>query len=295
MDVPDILEVLRNRFAELYMYKGVINIAKDQEIERISEYLNKYDDSDDPAGSYLFLQSMLFRDLETGAWVRYGFSKTTAEEHLRIIFRNENKQYGWLLVEAYEEFEDFLERIYAYMGKTNPSAWYLEDFGRAKLSDLNHKSFDWHLDAIRKNHKLNSRELLSRIRSIYPELQRLEEQNALQVNLRIAIELVSGLRNGIVHSRGVIHDLDDFVERVLTRCGMWNNGNPKPELREFIEMYFDVKPKEVTISLREVLITPPKSPIREFYNVWSDLVEYLIAYAHAIAACVDPTTIQSDR
>ena len=295
MDVPNILEILRNRFVELYLYKGIIQVATDQEIKRISEYLDKCDDSSGHTSSYMSLHNMLFRDLKTGSWVRYGFSRSTAEHHLSMIYKNKNKQYGWLLVEAYEEFECFLEGIYAHVGKTNPNAWHMEEFGRIKMSDLNHKSFEWFRDAVRQKYKFNSRGLLNRIREICPELRGLEEHNALQINLRVAIALTGELRNHIVHSRGIVDDLDEFIKCVLRPCGLWNNGNPRPELTEFIRRHFRATQQDITISLSEIQITPPESPLREFYDVWSELLEYLIAYAHAIAACVDPATIHSDR
>ena len=113
---------------------------------------------------------MYFQDLKTEEVIRYGFIKSNAEQQRHRLFEQKNRQYGWLLVEAYEKFEDFLEQIYATIGRTHRNAWQLEDFGRVKLSELDDKPFEWYLDAVRKKYRLKHRDLLTRLRELYPEL-----------------------------------------------------------------------------------------------------------------------------
>ena len=137
---------------------------------------------------------MYFDDPTTGVLTPYGFSKSSAEDRLQLIGKQKNRQYAWLLVEAYEEFEDYIEHIYAYIGKREVNDWYLDDFGKIRLADLSHKDFAWYLDAVRRKYHGASKRILNRLRTLYPELEIVEKTNALQVNLRVAIELTRQLQ-----------------------------------------------------------------------------------------------------
>ena len=190
--------------------------------------------------------------------------------------------------EAYEEFEDFLERIYAYIGMTSRNAWYLEDFGRAKLSELDDKSFDWYLDRVRHKYRLRHRDLLTRIRDVYPELKSVEENNIYNVHVRVAVELIENLRHRIVHTRGIVRDRDDFVKNILEKSGLWNNGRPKPGLKQFVEWFLQHNAGTYTVSLSERRTAPLGSPIDSYIDVWDELMTYLMAYAYSICSCVCP-------
>ena len=220
--------------------------------------------------------------------MRYGFTESRAEHQRHTVYKYKNKQYGWLLAEAYEEFEDFLERIYSHIGLNNRNSWHLEDFGRAKLPDLDDKPFEWYLDKVRNKYRLKHRDLLTRIRSLYPELKPVEEENIYNVQVRVAVKLIENLRHQIVHTRGIVTNLNDFVKHVLERSGLWNNGKPRPGLVQFIEKFFQHDSATYSISLSERRTAPPGSPLDAYVDVWDELVTYLIAYAYSICNCVSP-------
>ena len=295
MKVAEILNMLRTRFVEIQVYRSVVKDLTKEELKRLSEYIEQTSDSENESIPFLSLQSMYFQDLKTGEVIRYGFIESNAEHQRDTVSKQKNKQYGWLLVEAYEEFEDFLERIYAHIGKTNRNAWHLEDFGRAKLSELDDKSFNWYLDAVRKKYQLKHRDLLTRIRDLYPELRSVEENNIYNVHVRVAVELIEHLRHRIVHSRGVVNDLDEFVTQILKRSGLWNNGKPKAGLKLFVERFFHHSSGTYTVSLSERRAAPTGVPLDSFYDVWDELMGYLIAYAYSICNCVSPTATENEH
>ena len=295
MEVLEILNLLRNRLVEIQVYRNIVKNVTKEELTRLSEYTERTSEMGDEFVSFLSMQSMYFQDLTSGSLRRYGFVKSNAEQKRDRVAEQKNKQYGWLLVEAYEEFEDFLERIYAHIGKTDRNAWHLEDFGRVKLSELDDKPFEWYLNNVRRKHKHNHREILTRIRQLYPELKLVEENNIYDVHIRVAIELIENLRHRIVHTRGIVDDLDQFVTRILEKCGLWNNGNPKPGFRKFIQRYFYHEAGTYAVWLYERRAAPPEVPVDVYYDVWNDLIVYLISYAYAICNCVDPTAISHDQ
>lgn len=294
MEVSDILNLFRNRLVEIQVYRNIVRDLTKEELARLSEHTEPISQMGDEYINFLSMQSMYFQDLTSGALIRYGFVKSNAEHKRDRIAEQKNRQYGWLLVEAYEEFEDFLERIYAHIGQADRNAWHLEDFGRVKLSELDEKPYDWYLNTVRRKYKLNHRDILTRIRQLYPELKLAEENNIYNVHVRVAIELIESLRHRIVHTRGIVDDLGQFVTRILEKSGLWNNGNPKPSLRDFIRGYFYHESGTYTVWLNERRAAPPEVPLDVYHDVWDALIVYLISYAYAISNCVDPTPIPDD-
>jgi hypothetical protein len=69
---------------------------------------------------------MTFYDAITGNVIFYDHKKLSIEDRYLHIFIHKNKQYQWLLAEAYEEYEDYLENIYAYYGKVNNAFGHLK-------------------------------------------------------------------------------------------------------------------------------------------------------------------------
>ena len=292
MEVLEILNLLQNRLVDIQVYRNIVKDVTKEELNRLSEYIEQVSEAEDEFVPFLSLQSMHFQDLTSGEIVRYGFIESNAEHRRGRVSEQKNRQYGWLLVEAYEEFEDFLERIYAQIGKTNQNAWRLEDFGRVKLSELDDKPFEWYLDKVRSKYRSKHRDLLTRIRELYPELKSVEEKNIYNVHIRVAIELIENLRHRIVHARGSVDNLDEFVAHILKNCGLWNNGKPKPGLRQFIEGYFYHNSSGAhTVWLGERRAAPPEVPLDVYHDVWDALIVYLIAYAYSICNWLDPTAI----
>ena len=294
MEVSEILNLFRNRLVEIQVYRNIVKDLTKEELARLSQQEKQISEMGDEYINFLSMQSMFFQDLKSGAPIRYGFVESNAEHKRDRVAEQKNRQYGWLLVEAYEEFEDFLERIYAHIGKVDRDAWHLEDFGRIKLSELDNKPYDWYLNTVRRKYKLNHRDILTRIRQLYPELKSVEENNIYNVHVRVAIELIENLRHRIVHTRGIVDDLDQFVTRILKQCGLWNNGNPKPGLRDFIRDYFFYESGTYTVWLIERRAAPPEVLLDVYHDMWDALIEYLISYAYVICNCVGPTPIPDD-
>lgn len=295
MKVSEIFNLLRRRLVDIQVYRKIVREGTNEQVKRLSEFIEDESEDEDKLIRFLSMQSMYFQEFQTGELVRYGFIESNAEHQLRRVLEQKNRQYGWLLVEAYEEFEDFLERLYAYLGKKNRDAWHLEDFGRAKLPELDDKPFEWYLKSVRTKYRLRHRDLLTRFREQYPELKSVEESNIYNVHIRVAIELIENLRHRIVHTRGVVDDLDEFVRQVLKKCGLWNNGNPRTGLRKFVESYFYKKSGSYIVWLSERRAAPREVPLDVYYDVWDQLIVYLIGYAYSICNCVSRTVITNER
>ena len=200
---------------------------------------------------------MGFRDPESGDYVKYGAAVSRTKDRAKQVVRQQDRQYGWLLVEAYEEFEDFLERTYAWLGKHDWQAWRLGEFGNIRYAELSERPFPWYLETVRHGFAQNPRKILNRLRNLYPNLADTEARNKLGRNLRLSVELIANLRHKIVHARGRISDKNDFVKDVITQCGLWNNGRPNAEHREAVEKCLSPDADDWVVTLSEVSAPPP--------------------------------------
>ena len=229
MQIDEIFDTFRDRLAEVELFRKVANETTQKELARFGELARA--DADHPLkeglSHFSSSQSMSFIDPETGFLTRYGFRESRVEDRMHQLIRQKNRQYGWLLVEAYEEFEDFLERTYAWLGKHDWTAWRLREFGNIRHPELQSKSFGWYLDAVKGNFVRDPKAILDRLRELDPPFASMEARNEGRRNLRVSIELIANLRHRIVHTRGRISDRNAFIERVLKNSGAWSSGAAK--------------------------------------------------------------------
>lgn len=209
----------------------------------------------------------------------YGNKKISIEEKYDFIIIHKNKQYQWLLAEAFEEFEDFIENIYAYIGFKDNNLWLLSDFGNITLDILKTKDYSWFQEKS-KNKKNVPQSILERLRMIFPKIADIDVNNKLNVNLKLAIILIENLRHIAVHKNGIVDNKDEFIKSTLQKAGLYNNGNPKTEYTQLISQYFGTSEHENYILLLEITHRPhPNLAFEISTNMFESLTNYLLAYA----------------
>ena len=296
MELDEIFKVFNDRLAEIELLKRVGKDVADRESKKYLELAQETEEYPDQALLYSSAHTMHFYDAQTGEVAVYGSRKLSAEDRVRLIGEKKNREYCWLLVEAYEEFEDYIERVYAFLGRRDPEAWPLGDFGNVRLSELESKDFGWYLETVKRKHRQRPKEILNRLRAVYPDLETVERTNQLGVNLRIALELIESLRHKIVHARGELADLEEFTGRLLERCGVWNNGKPNEDHRTFVKQYFrSHSDGGFIVTLLEVRAAPREVSIEIVLDVLGGLIGYLMAYAVLIGRCVHGVSILAEQ
>ena len=108
MEIDEIFDTLCLRVAEIELYRSVARETTRPVVKRLAEIAQTEADQTGDVSLPFSVQSMGFRDPESGEDVRYGAAVSRAEDRAQQVVRQLDRQYGWLLVEAYEEFEDFL-------------------------------------------------------------------------------------------------------------------------------------------------------------------------------------------
>ena len=282
MELDQIFKTFSERIAEIELLRRAGKDVATGEFKKYQELAQRAEQDPDRALLYSSIHAMHFYDAQTGEAVVYSGRKVSAEDRVKMVGERKNREYCWLLVEAYEEFEDYIERVYAFIGKREAEAWPLGDFGNVRLSELKCKDFDWYLETVKRPHR-RPKEILNRLRAVYPDLETVERANKLGVNLRIALELIESLRHKVVHARGVVADLEEFTKGVLERSGLWNGGKPNGDHRTFVQRYLRPHPDGGhLVTLLEVQAAPNIVSIEIVYPVFRGLIGYLLTYARLI-------------
>jgi hypothetical protein len=239
------------------------------------------------------LHPYFFRKASNGDYRSYGFPEVTLASRRQYISDIKNRQFQWLLAEAYEEFENSLKKVYAYCGMNDPYFWPLEDYGNKSLDEIGQEDFEWHLE--RTKAKRNApRSILKQIRARRPQLLNVEETNALGTNLDFAITLVEKFRHIIVHRSGVVGRLDRFVESILKTAPAGATKEEKEAYQKFILRHLKAHPDGHVINL--VYPAPPEvGTAGPFYDPFSQLFNFIIAYLDLIIELVDDRTEVWDR
>jgi hypothetical protein len=223
---------------------------------------------------------MTFYDARTGIIKFYNHKKRSLEDRYLHVLLHKNKQYQWLLAEAYEEFEDYLENIYAYYGGINNAFWPLQDYGNISLSELGNKDYAWYAEQAKKKKDI-PHSILNRFRKQFPELMTVEATNKLEINLSLAVTLIEKLRHVIVHKGGKVSSKEAFIKLTTQQSGLYNNGNISRDYVNFINLFFGQNEYENLITLLEIRVQP-EIPLDIHVSLFDKLTGYLMAYAFLI-------------
>lgn len=171
--------------------------------------------------------SVLYWNIESGTHESLDPNINTFSDIMSTITVYQNKQYQWLLVDAYEAFEDFLDELYAYTGFIDNNFWIAKDFGSLSINEIDKQNKEWFNIRV-KEIRGRPNVIYKQIKKKIPLLNYHEKRNQLNINLQFEINLISQLRHRIVHNGGVINNKDSFNDSVLNKIGLGpDNPNRK--------------------------------------------------------------------
>lgn len=252
----------------------------DRQLQQYLEHDERRTAKNFPPEYVVSAQNMSFRCAETGQHFFYDFTEHSIQDQIQALKRHTNRQYQWLLAEAYEHFEDFLEKTYAAAALIDRDYWPLRDYGTKRAGDLASLSFEWLFEQARgKKDKPYS--LLNPLRTKIDRIQRVESTNMLNVNLWFMLHLIEKLRHHIVHTGGDIESREEFVGSLLQKCGLFNNGKPDSVYVDWIDEFVRPVGNHHAVHLLERSLGDI-GPIKRHINVFEELSNMLLAYAHLI-------------
>jgi hypothetical protein len=279
---PDkILDDLYQNIAQIVLQQRAIHSVVSNQWRGYNERVEKEsgDDTVEIGG-----HRMAFRDPIFSDWKFYGEFKITLSMAKSNVLKHENRQYQWLLAEAYEEFENFLEKIYASVGSKTRSLWPAEDYGNVPVDNLDSITFEKCLNLVRaKKRNKGIGFILTNIRRQIPHINRLERDNATEIDLKLSTAVIAQLRHHIVHTRGYVNDLNSFKRKALSEVGRTNNGKPDQSDINFINNFFRYKNDPSWICLVRI---PVEDGIFHF-DILNNACNLLLSHAYLIAMKVD--------
>lgn len=280
MEFKTIFEAYSTKMTQIYLYQRAMQELAKKEFQKLYEYENSLKKKPEMLEMPYSHHNMYFRTARDGTYQFFGSKKSSVKERRLSMVLHKNKQYQWLLAEAYEGFEDYIEDLYACAGFKNNDFWPLHDYGNITLSEIKSKPFEWFQFQAKKK-KDRPASIINRFRESIPNLAAVEAKNGLETNLRLAITLVEFLRHIIVHKGGNVSDKDEFIKEVLQKSGLYNNGNYESSHLNLINAFFGDREYENTILLLEIP-NNPEIPLDTYINVFEVLSNYLMAYAHLV-------------
>jgi hypothetical protein len=156
--------------------------------------------------------NMTYRDIRTNAPIFYDFKERGVKELTEDLISYRNKQYQWVLVDAFEFFEHFVKACCLECVRLNPGG-----------------------ETANANDGLAAR--LNVLRAYLPSFCTLEVSNARQLNYRSAIALIEMLRHVVVHNGGWIRDETKFFKKLGSLVQKNNGGKHDSDIENHAKFF----------------------------------------------------------
>lgn len=282
MDYPTLFRQFCNQTASVNEHARAMRADAARQLKTLLEEDERRKLAGLPADYVVQVQNMSFRMATTGDHFFYDFRQHSIRDQVLSLKVRTNRQYQWLLAEAYEHFEDFLEYAYAAAALIDRGFWPLRDYGTFKSSDLCRLTFDQLLQQA-KMKKDKPYSLMNAFREQLPVIKAYEATNAIDANLWFFLHLIEKLRHHIVHTGGRIASKEEFSRDVLKKSGLLNGGSPNEVYLNWIDAFLQKDGSEHLIYLLEQSV-PSDGLLNTYINVFEELLRKLMAYAHIVAS-----------
>jgi len=276
MDIVEILQGFKKDISAIVLDQRDIRDSIRKEIEALCEQEETGQQAAIDATLAKSIHNMFFQDFETGNFVCYGhYSLDICDLKNNIRYRK-NRQYQWLLAEAYEKFEQLIEHAYAFLGKKEYSFWADKDYGNYDSNDMEKYDFGWYVN--RAHHRKNG--AIGILNKFYNEFDINIQWDDLP--LRFYITSIEKMRHIIVHKRGTVSDKDIFLKKIISDAGISINDKRYDKMCKFLEAYFLDQKHPNTIFLLE--IRNNIGPLPTLLNIFELLTSVLLNAAYRICA-----------
>ncbi|HEK2705574.1 TPA: hypothetical protein SMT67_003793 [Pseudomonas aeruginosa] len=276
MLVEEEFEKLLKKITNADVYKRVTaDIFHDRQAalirqhEQLPEWVNKEDH-----GPYYFIR---YSSPSTSEEVTIKTKTYKLDDQIELNTLHKLKTYQWLLAEAYEAFEDFIEIVYADCGRRGSNLWVRPDGWKHDGStDLND-----YFNSRRKTKGTPYLQLKAlRERSAHFRKYEAREGN----NYRIVFVLIEKLRHLIVHEGGYCTNLNSLMSSIHREL----SDVSVKGVRAYVESYFIPHRGGELIDLLEYPVEDgPGAVIGAYHDTMQSLFNTLIEYAVLVKESVE--------
>lgn len=206
----------------------------------------------------------------TGAIHPYSHKRLNLKETARLVHLHKNKQYQWLLVEAYELFEDFVVSLYELV-RGESAHFRLSKDGDATMPSAELKK--------------KVPQIIDMFRKKLPELAKIEIENQSDTNLRLHTCMSEKFRHVIVHKNGRAGDAEAMADDILKRANLAGDKAREPAARVWIANYVGIDDVAGVIVLVEQSVFRAGGLAMDI-NRHENLVNSLMAHALVMSQCL---------
>lgn len=281
MEINQIFSDFTDSVGHVVIYARAAKKLTNKELEELEKQTEAYNKRlEEYPDWFSAFDRMYFQCPKSGETKLYFNSVDSLQDRKDKVWLHRNKNYQWLLAEAYEAFEVFIARLYTYIGKTEPSYWQMQDFGTAKLNEIEQKPFEWYYERAKKK-KDFPKSILNAFRDLCPEIDVYEKNNSSEVNMRLTLKLIEKFRHLIVHNGGVLGDLEEVHKKVVRECGFSDKSADSDIAMQYLKsLVMPIKGKFTIVLMEKDLNGYPNGVVS---NTFENLVKRLVAYSSLLS------------
>lgn len=224
--------------------------------------------------------NMTFRSLQGGETIFYRTISRDSKQLRLDLLVHQNKQYQWLLADAYEWFEDYIKFAYGVAGYKNSLLWRPTEI--KKLHNANGTSPNLAAYLASSFNFRDTGDILDKInrfRTVFGALKVAEKSNLNYHSPKFTLALIEMLRHIIVHNGGRLKDKQAFVQKTFRRAGLSLAGVDSSAYTSQIDTFLATLNGETVVHLLDA----GQSELPGAYvSRLGVLLDLLLAYAHII-------------
>lgn len=286
MDEQQIFNEFTDTIGHIVLYARAAKKLTSKELEELEKQTESYNKRKEVYPDWFSsFDKMYYHCPKSGETKLYYNCEDSLQDRKNKVWLHRNKNYQWLLAEAYEAYEIFLRKIYAYVGSINPSHWPLSDFGDAKLNELENKGYEWYLQQANKKRNDFPNSVLKELRSLLPQIEVFEKSNKNEINLRVVLKTIEKFRHSIVHQGGKINDLNLLITKIKDECKVPKTSPEARTVETYVIRHTQQISEQTTIVLIERGVTG--LPNEFSYNRFETLIQYMVSYCALLAEEVE--------
>lgn len=257
---------LSQRMTKDFYRKHFAQLANSKKICQENEYDEAYTKS---------MHNMFFTDPRNQKHVLYGSKTLSFDEQITQSVLKKNREYQFLLMEAYEVFEDAIEETYAYLGENDVNFWTLCEYGNITYDKIAKQDFSFYLECAEKR-KYGA---IGIVKMLIDKFNcNIQYDN---LDLKTCIILIGKIRHHIVHAGGIIKNKDEFIFNCAKPCQKCSNDTIDENFHNYISVFIGESNSQNLINLTEERALP-KFPIVFERCRFGNLLNHLLLCVHVL-------------
>ncbi|WP_267273346.1 hypothetical protein [Pseudomonas putida] len=276
MIVQDEFQKLLEKITNTDVYKRVsTDIFHEQEKKLIQHHkqLPDWVDKEDHGPCYF----VRYTSPSTSEEVTIKTKTYKLQDQIELNTLHKLKTYQWLLAEAYEAFEDFIEIVYADCGVRGSNLWVRPDDWRHEGST--------NLSDYLKPRKKGSSTPYIQLRALRERSTHFREHEAKEGNnYRVVFVLIEKFRHLIVHQGGYCFDFNTLMKKIQRELvGVSFEG-----VRSYVKSYLIPHREALLVDLLEFPVEDgPGAVIGAYHDTMQSLFNTLIEYAVLVKESIE--------